>query len=635
MFTRVLPLVILAMLAPRIAAADGGYFPSADSAVDAMQDIQSPDQHAILVDRGETQGMVVRVRVTGAPDQFAWVLPLPSVPLEEPVLLEEGDALFEYLYYHSMPREKEAHDMFSGPWAWACGDMGGEGMEDGVALLGSAVVGDLLIETLKAQQADALAQWLADNGYRVPEDLDELAKPYVEEGWVFLAMKLTAEAAEAESRRLHVLHLKWSGDKPVYPMRMTRANAAAEGTKVTLFVFSNHRTDVDGMETGYAARFAGRQADERYDYTGYCYDDWDYMDCSLDKESPETLLLDSLDGMWATRLAGDYRAEDMGEDIYPVPAAKDKEHKEVEHYIAAGGLFRRLGGMGGLLAVAALCLGVLFTLGGGPNRRRRTKLLLMLLVVCTALAALPHPASAQPDDPTPPERILLGPTADVPRAGIIRLSYLEFVALSLSFVPIDDLEIGVGEMILYSKTGAVASAMARYRVLDLDLVDFTAGGGYVHSYNSEAEEFSDPWMAYGEGALTFTLPDWRFNLTARYVFQPDDTEEEDSQSRGLDSLFLHLGAEYALNLNIRFFVEPTLYLITERVNMEEDQRSRTGLSFAHPLDMFMLGYGARAVWGRWNLEAALIKLTWNTEPVNFLDAMGVPWLAMSVVWDLY
>jgi hypothetical protein len=313
-------------LLPSPLSADGMYIPPETEASTSLSDITSPDQHVILVDRGDTQEMVVRVRVQGAPKDFAWILPLPSAPLETPEEFPKGDDLYFYLYEGSGPDYVEAQDAFS----WGCGfgaaksggsDLGGEG--PAVDLLGSAMVGSFQLDTLSAASAPDLSEWLTANGYQVPAEFAAMAKPYIDEKWVFLAMKLATDK-KLDDQRLQVMHLKWKGDKPVFPMRLTAGNAAADGTVVNMMLFSKHRMDVPGMET----RFAGIYPDE------YSFSGWASEVIEPEADTPEGIFLASLDGMWWTRLDGTFSSSDMDEDLWPVAADDDESYRETKKYVA-------------------------------------------------------------------------------------------------------------------------------------------------------------------------------------------------------------------------------------------------------------------------------------------------------------
>lgn len=330
------------LLLANLALADGMYMPPEDEGIGRLEDMTSPNQHVILVDRGDTQEMVVRVVVRGAPESFAWVLPIPAPPSTDPEVFDEGDAIFQLLYQRSAPEWVEAQDFFS---EFGCGasdkGAGGSGPDE-VQLLGRTIAGDLLIETLDAGSGTALQAWLATNRFVVPEGLAELAQPYVDDGWVFLAMKLVS-GFDDEDAQLQVLHLTWPGKAPVFPLRLTRLNAAAEGTHVAMFVFADTQTDVAGMHTKFSNGSWDYGPDLCYEFEMAC----------VGQDSAERKFLDSLgSSLWMTRLEGTFSGSKM-EDLYPEPT-KSKPYREIRtHYARREGTHSHRFAIG-MLAVLAL-----------------------------------------------------------------------------------------------------------------------------------------------------------------------------------------------------------------------------------------------------------------------------------------
>jgi hypothetical protein len=140
--------------------------------------------------------------------------------------------------------------------------------------------------------------------------------------WVFLAMKV-ATPWEEEDLALQVLHLKWKGSEPVFPMRMTSGNAATGGTVVNLMVFSDHRAEVATMAT----RFAGTYPDD-HDWVSY---EW-YDVSTPDPADPTGAFLASVEGMWWTRMDGTFAADQMTADLKPAPSAADAKYRETKLY---------------------------------------------------------------------------------------------------------------------------------------------------------------------------------------------------------------------------------------------------------------------------------------------------------------
>jgi hypothetical protein len=354
--------ILTLFLAPCPTLADGCYIPKKKSAdLEALKNLSSPDQHAILIDRGFQQELILRVVVRGATDEFAWILPIPAIPAETPEALDGGDKLFAYLYSVTAPEWQEAQDIRGGRPGCSPGQASlstGSGGEDGVDLLGVDVVGDLVISTLAADTGSALEDWLANNGYEMPPSLGDMVQPYIDNKWVFLAMKVVPEPAE--DLRLQVLRIRWPGEHPVFPLYLTSINGDSTKTKVTLFVFAEGRTDVEGMKT----KFADMVTMSGGTYHG---NGMEYHDVYIAHDTVTSDILDTLDGYWLTRLERGFTPSQMA-DLYP-EAVDSVPYREIRYYSSLGPTRRGL--PAGMLAVALAFLAFFVVLRLMPTATER------------------------------------------------------------------------------------------------------------------------------------------------------------------------------------------------------------------------------------------------------------------------
>lgn len=156
-----------------MALADGGFFPYGSGAG------ANADQRALLVYDATThqETLVVTTRYEGNPDKFAWVLPVPSLPAREQITTwASGAAAFNELYYLTEPTMR----VYSGGsmgcmcagagGAHAMGDDAGDGT--GLRVIDTLHLDGLEMTTLDAANAQAMATWLDDNGYRLPARAD-------------------------------------------------------------------------------------------------------------------------------------------------------------------------------------------------------------------------------------------------------------------------------------------------------------------------------------------------------------------------------------------------------------------------------------------------------------------------------
>lgn len=241
----------LLLLALR-AIADGGFVPTLAGTG------ASSDQRAILVYDPEAgrETLVLSTRYVGAPQAFAWVVPVPALPARRDVTtLAGGEGLFQSLYETTEPRAW----FFAGGGVGCGGCLGGAavagdhgGVPAGVNVVDHLAVGELDIALLDAGSDGDLPRWLADNGYALPAGAAPVLDGYVARGWKFLAMKVDAAASAGAGATLSgylprdPLKIVFPCAAPVFPLQISSINGAADGSQVLLYVFAPHRLQPDG-----------------------------------------------------------------------------------------------------------------------------------------------------------------------------------------------------------------------------------------------------------------------------------------------------------------------------------------------------------------------------------------------------
>ncbi|WTW94219.1 DUF2330 domain-containing protein [Streptomycetaceae bacterium NBC_01309] len=208
---------------------------------------------------GRTEQIIMRLSVSGDATEAAWIMPVPSR-----ATLDLGDAqLFDRLEQVVEPVEKTRHYFWprDGDWPFASGSGDGDRQGSGagppgappVDVLTSGTLGPFEFAQLAATDPNALAAWLGDNGFRMPDGMAESLRPYVEQRWEYVAVRLTPAAAgernaEREQGRkktlggeLDPLQLTFASDRLVYPMRLSQR--AANAQTLNLFVFAPHRVE--------------------------------------------------------------------------------------------------------------------------------------------------------------------------------------------------------------------------------------------------------------------------------------------------------------------------------------------------------------------------------------------------------
>jgi hypothetical protein len=180
-----------------------------------------------------------QIRYSGAPQSFAWVLPIAgtaAVGLSADIVFDTLDAMTHTTitapplgcapppYCENAPKSGFAD-------ASAAADAGG------VEVLKQEVVGPYETVQLASTDPNALSSWLTSHGYSVPSDIQPIIDAYVAAGMDFLALKLVPGATVTSMRPVRVTT---QGASPVLPLRMVAAGTGAN-VGITLWVVGEGR----------------------------------------------------------------------------------------------------------------------------------------------------------------------------------------------------------------------------------------------------------------------------------------------------------------------------------------------------------------------------------------------------------
>lgn len=212
----------------------------------AGSDTTVTGETAVIVWDGETQVVTVQLDADSDATDAGLLIPTPT-PAETAL----GDAaMFEDLALASRPREEERVHWI-GPPAIFSNDEDGSGAETGGAPGGVDVLsvddlGPLEATVLTAEDPDALGEWARDNGYQFGTRFGGLVEPYIDDGWAFVAVRLTTEGASLNGE-LPPIQLTFPSHREgqaVYPMRMSSGAETSQATR--MYLLAEHRmTRVD------------------------------------------------------------------------------------------------------------------------------------------------------------------------------------------------------------------------------------------------------------------------------------------------------------------------------------------------------------------------------------------------------
>ncbi|MFE6662504.1 DUF2330 domain-containing protein [Streptomyces sp. NPDC057697] len=212
---------------------------------------------------GRTEQIVMRLTVRGNAPEAAWIMPVPhraSVGLGDPGLFSELSALTSperVTRHYFWPR---SHDWpFTGPSRVGDGARAPMPGAPAVEVVGRERLGPFDVARLAANDPEALRKWLEDNGFDLPDRLATALRPYVDQGWEYVAIRLAPrEGDNPLGGTLDPLRLRFASDRLVYPMRLSKL--ASTPQQLGLYVLAAHRMEPRGPIGGDAPEvtYAGR-----------------------------------------------------------------------------------------------------------------------------------------------------------------------------------------------------------------------------------------------------------------------------------------------------------------------------------------------------------------------------------------
>ncbi len=192
----------------------------------------------ILFIQGEgTVTTHVQLLYSGTASDFAWILPLPSVP----ELAVSHNQIFTQLQLATQPffqlNFEEQEECGFGPIVFRSDDTMATAESAEVEVVAREQVGPYDTAVITSEDPEAIVDWLVDNDYQLGDLGVPLLTPYVEEGFYFLALKL---AAESEVGDLQPIAMTYAAETPGIPIRLT-AVATEPDLGVLAWVLAEHR----------------------------------------------------------------------------------------------------------------------------------------------------------------------------------------------------------------------------------------------------------------------------------------------------------------------------------------------------------------------------------------------------------
>jgi hypothetical protein len=219
--------LVLAGAAAETADACGGLF-CQNSPVD-----QNAERIIFTQNADGSVSAIIQIQYTGFAEDFSWILPLSTpITAEDIEVPETGMTAFTEL-------ERMTNVRFIPPpippdcIVYEFEEEGvPESAAGGVEIFASGEVGPFGFDVIGSEDPAALIVWLRDNNYRVEEQMEPLINVYVEENFVFLAMRLLPDQGAQDIMPVKVTY---DSPEPMIPLRLTAVAANADMTVLTWF----------------------------------------------------------------------------------------------------------------------------------------------------------------------------------------------------------------------------------------------------------------------------------------------------------------------------------------------------------------------------------------------------------------
>jgi Uncharacterized protein conserved in bacteria (DUF2330) len=158
---------------------------------------------------------------------LGFIAPTPSAP----VLAKASSAAFRRLAALEPPPPRPLEFMPTGSMDVAIASKS-------VEVIQSVDVAGYHATTLKANDSQALANWMKANGYRTSPSIQRWTEFYIRKGWCLTAFKVNAANGFATTG---TVRMSFATPEPFNPYYVPKDNENAKGTLLKLYFVANHR----------------------------------------------------------------------------------------------------------------------------------------------------------------------------------------------------------------------------------------------------------------------------------------------------------------------------------------------------------------------------------------------------------
>jgi hypothetical protein len=183
--------------------------------------VVNADQTVIIIwdEAAKTQHFIRQASFKSDAADFGFLVPSPTAPDLE----ESGNDAIPLLMKLTEPEIVKVPRPSNG-FACGCGVPGAAPMAKmapPVVVLQEKQVAGFHAVVLEAASADALTDWLKDNGYAFSPAIQAWAKPYIDQGWKITALKVAKGKDGQKEKEVAAssLRMSFKTDRPLFPYR--------------------------------------------------------------------------------------------------------------------------------------------------------------------------------------------------------------------------------------------------------------------------------------------------------------------------------------------------------------------------------------------------------------------------------
>ena len=318
-------LIALSVAAPAPADACGGCFAPSET-------VTTVDSHRMVVSLSPERSILWdQIVYSGNPKDFVWVLPVPSADAQ----IEIADsAFFDELEAGTQPRVQPENPPPPGSCFGCCsaGASDSAPVEDDVIVYNEQVVGPYETVTIGSQDADALQNYLVENGYRVVESTVPTIMHYVDQGAVFIVLRL---APGQGVQAMQPVRVTYPGYMSTFPLKMVTVGASGL-LDLSLWVVAEQRYEAYNYENALIDRDAlvwdwtdntsnyptafRRTIDDRGGRVWVTEFSGQLAEIFFTSGAETALISQDIPVPYVTRLRTSMRIENLNEDLILVPA---------------------------------------------------------------------------------------------------------------------------------------------------------------------------------------------------------------------------------------------------------------------------------------------------------------------------